>query len=956
MDDINQEQKKLDSKNPKPTIPGSLDSIKQRAIFPIKKRGYQSILVDFFAYYFKYKKLYQKIEQEKLLKGKVKLQIPINPSKYEFTKHFPEHSDILNECIAKYPYESLRIFKAVIENQIYPNSDKILVSFIYDIKKDKSFLKNHYFDDINKSENKLDKFSILKGFSQKNKKRSIIKIPKEYQYKCLNCGLEFGWIKEIPPNKCYNPKCKSSAQKHFKLIQITEIKKIIIFSLRDKNDNIIPCRIIDNVEFFENMDLNMETSIDVQGIQRIEEIKDKSGNRITQQYFEVIDIKVLKRFENISVTIGNYFNGIKELQSTEQGLIVYRYTEKDIYSNKILDGPIALLDIYDGENERYYEVELDGVIICKNKKDLILYIENNTNLSFVSGRDLRDYLSIILRGYEIQKNLKPKLMFNACGIFKTIKDEIVIVYPGQKDMEIRLYGENDFQIDIIERLKKIGIDEKGDLTKVYFDLIHLDTIPFKNIIITIGYCAISPLFYVLKDYLDVFPNLFAKGIPGTGKTFTFETFFNIFFGTEMQSPESIDSIARLTKMSTAYTTPMYVDNIEGIGDNQMNFIIVNSTRKLKRERMRKDQSRISEQTYPSYTGTTNKGDFLKTEKAFRLRCLILNWNKKIKSDEKGIIFQKLYSKIKKGKIFGYYLLNKAKEFIKNEISGDESDYEKLISLIDIYKKKITELLRKDNIELIDIRRETIYSLIYLGIQFWNYVFKIHNLESKQIKNILNLENKKFIEIIQELEQDLESIGFEEFENILEFFRKKEREYKININSDNEIVLLTNFINDYDDWAVPKRYPTLKSLANLGRMESELLGREVKTKMMRIKNIDINRVNIKRGLIFYIEEIEGLMGIKKNKESEEESDIDIINIKETEINDKVLNRIAKMISENNDKAVYVEGVIEVLDLENDLNKENVSRIIDLFIKKKILFNSGKKKDLIQLTEKGKLLFI
>ncbi|GAG75911.1 unnamed protein product, partial [marine sediment metagenome] len=305
-----------------------------------------------------------------------------------------------------------------------------------------------------------------------------------------------------------NPKCKANAQKHFELKQITEIRREKIFSLKDKNDNIIPCKIIDNVEFFEDSQLDMETSIEVQGILKLEEVKDREGKTKTQRYLEVIDIKALKRFENISIIIGNYFNGIKELQSTEQGLIVYRHTEKDIYSNKVLDGPIALLDIYDGESDRYYEVELDGVTICKNKKDLISYIENDTNLSFVSGRDLRDFVSIILRGYEIQKNLKPKLMFNACGVFKTIKDEIVIVHPGQKDMGIKLYGENDFQIDVIERLKKVGIDEKGDLTKVYFDLIHLDTIPFKNMVITIGYYAISPFFYALKDYLDIFPNLY----------------------------------------------------------------------------------------------------------------------------------------------------------------------------------------------------------------------------------------------------------------------------------------------------------------------------------------------------------------------------------------------------------------------------------------------------------------
>jgi len=955
MEETKQDKERLDDKIPKPTIPGSLDSIKQRAIFPIEERGYQSVLVDYFVYYYIYKKLYEEIEQQKLLKGKVKLQIALNPSKYEFTKHFPKHSDILNECIAKYPYESLRMFKTVIENQIKPNTDKILVSFIYDIKKDKSFLRYILFDDIKKLEDKLDKFIILKGFSQKSKKKSIIEIPEERQYVCLKCNTEFSWTKKIPPNKCYNPKCKANAQKHFELKQITEIRRERIFSLRDKKDNVIPCKIIDNVEFFEGSQLDMETSIEVQGILKLEEVKDKDGNRITQRYLEVIDIKTLKSFENIGVTIADYGHAIKELQSTEQGLIVYTYGDKYTSFNKILDGPIALLDIYDGESERYYEVELDGVIICKNKQDLISYIENDTNLSFVSGRILQNYLSIILQGYEKQKNLKPKLMFNACGVFKTIKDEIVIVYPDQKDMGIRLYGENDYQTDIIEKLTKIGIDEKGDLAKVYFDLIHLDTIPFKKMVMLIGYCAISPFFYALKDYLDIFPNLFAIGIPGTGKTTAFEEFSSKLYGTETLLPESIDSMARLTKVSTAFTTPEYIDNIEGVGDKQMNFIIVNSTRKLKRERMRKDQSRISEQTYPSYMGTTNKGDFLKTEKAFRLRCLILNWNKRIKSDGEGEIFKKLEGKIKKGKIFGYHLLNKAKGFIKNEISDDISDYEKLTLLIDINKEKITELFRKEKIELIDIRRETIYSLIYVGIQFWDYIFEIHNLESKRIKDILNLENKKFIEIIRELEQELKSIGFEEFENILEFFRKNEGIYKINRNRDNEIVLLTNFINDYDEWAVRKKYPILKSLSNLGRIESELLGKEVKTKKMRIKNIDTNRMNEKRGLIFYIEEIEKIMEIERDKESEEERKIDIINIKETEINEKVLNRIAKMISENNNKAVYVEGVVEVLNLEDDLNKENVSKIIDVFIKKGFLFNPGKKENLIQFTEKGKLLF-
>ena len=176
--------------------------------------------------------------------------------------------------------------------------------------------------------------------------------------------------------------------------------------------------------------------------------------------------------------------GIYKLLSTKDGIIyrqIKKYKIKNTdefyeidFNQPILDVAFNLNALYLTQNEqRFYEVKIGKEDICLSKNELLDFIENERNYSYVSGKDLKNYISIILRGYEKKYKLNPTPMYPTIGIFRKQNGDFEITYPGIK--EIKLYGENDYQKRIIAFCEKKGIDIKGELTTLFmrsFIMIH----------------------------------------------------------------------------------------------------------------------------------------------------------------------------------------------------------------------------------------------------------------------------------------------------------------------------------------------------------------------------------------------------------------------------------------------------------------------------------------------------
>ncbi len=619
--------------------------------------------------------------------------------------------------------------------------------------------------------------------------------------------------------------------------------------------------------------------------------------------------------------------GIYKLLSTKGG-IIYRQIKKYKIKNTdefyemnfdtpILDVPFDLTCLYLTQNEeRFYEVKIGAEERCLSKSDLLDFIDNKRNYSYVTGKEYKNFISIILRGYEKKYNLEPISMFPTIGVFLTQNKELKIIYPGIKN--IKLYGENDFQKEIISFCEKKGIDTNGDLTTPFYEIIHNNSLPLSVRLITSGYIAISPFFYALKDYLDIFPNLFWIAPPGTGKTTFFELMGNIIYGTELQNADDVNSQARLSKIPTSHTTPLPIDDMDELKEIQMSFIKSISTRKKGRIRMggKDKQEILREEVYASFMGTANEDDFIQGEDnmAFRIRALTFRAFKRVDIlKDKGFKkFDENIKEIKQGKIFGYYLLKNALEFIKKTDNLIENaSYEKFTNFIDNIKERLIDyFLKKFGNEYIDPRRITIYSLILVGLYFWRYLFNKHKLNVDILSKVIDFEeNNMFLQFIIDLEEIEQIYSLQDFGRIVDFYEDPKSAFKryFNNKNDKEIVLGRDFINEYDKWAGVRRYEPLKHLTTIANMESRLLMRRIETGSERVIDQESETSFDKPiwGIIFYLNEIKEKMvyldKIKKKMDYDEK-------IKREK---GIIERIEKAFESNDFKGLEENALKQIL---------------------------------------------
>jgi len=431
---------------------------------------------------------------------------------------------------------------------------------------------------------------------------------------------------------------------------------------------------------------------------------------------------------------------------------------------------------------------------------------------------------------------------------------------------------------------------------------------------------------------------------------------NISYGTELKNADDVNSQPRLTKIPTSHTTPLLIDDMDKLGNIQMSFIKSISTRKKGRERMTSKQKVIIEPVYASFMGTANDDDFIQGGEniAFRVRALILRDFKKIEiNKERGFKkFNENIKKINQGKIFGYYLLKNALDFIKEiDNSIENTPYEKLTSFIENIKDRLIKYFsEKFGNDYIDPRRITIYSLILTGLYFWRYIFNKHELNVDVLSKVIAFEeNDTFLEFIIELEGIEQLFSLQDFEKIIDFYENPRYEFKkyYNNEKDKEIVIGSDFIHAYDKWARERGYETLKHLTTIADMESRILMKRIGSIPTRVISQDSLTPYKKqiRGVILYLNEIREKMRFKEEENKINERKDIITGKDERKIIelDTIMGRIYEIFEKNNNKALEKESLIQVLEI--DFSKNSIEKVIKLQIENKNLIKT--KEDYLKL---------
>ncbi|MGQ4874581.1 MAG: hypothetical protein ACP6IY_10985 [Promethearchaeia archaeon] len=859
---------------------------------------YQTKLENFFIYYIMQKDILEEIKyQYELNPDNIKVQLPLNPLNFDFEKKYglmAKVAKILENCFLNFPYETLKVFRNVLIREIekkFNTNINIVVSYDFDLAKDSHIIEDLYFDDWKDVFNKLNNgFFIFEGY---------------YQIKDI-IDIRPSWDRDIR------------------------------FIIKDKDGNKRECIINRNINYFKALKLDMDTPILMQAYlhEEIDENRNSSKFRIY-----IIDIKVLKKFEAISVKLWDNHLGKAKLHNTIDGLFLYTHTKKGaIYEKRILSVPINLINIFKGQNELFYKIELDGECVIYTKSGLIDYIDNETTYSYVSSSDLKRYITAILDEYRTKKRIIPGHMFPTIGVFDINENRqkiLKVVHPFRDDISV--FGENSVQVKLIENIKERGIDEKGELAEIYHKIINMEVMEEWKRITILGMSGIMPYCYAIRAKLDIFPNLFIIGVPESGKSTILKIFMNEMYGTKMKDPDNIKSMSRLTLYATETTTPINFDDIDDMPDEAIAFIKSNSTEKGTRDRNTKTQQMKSEQYYPCFCGTANEKHWIKGKKnsAFRSRCFIIEIPKRFNLIKYRKEFEKLYSKIKNNKLFGFYFLEKGLEFIENNIEG-KTNYEKFINLLKKNEDIILDFLDKNKID-IGARRATMYILLYTGLQLWNYIFKIKGLDNSIIAKYLSINNGYFAEIINNLEITNKKIMLEDIEGILAYW---EELYGDNYNStplkdkNGNYIVDRTFITKYDAFARMRGYTTLKTLNALAELQNEILSKQIKPKSIRVK-IGYDE-KIIWGIPFYYNELMDLFRDKKEKS--EKLDNILFSSKELDY-DKVFNKIKELIDENKGRPLEKSTLIQIIDIEFDnLNRENIEEIINRMIKYELLYET------------------
>ena len=836
----------------------------------------------FFKQYYSFGGLKDKVEQFDDLDKVYKIEIPINPKAYDLKIYTEEtiefiqnrfHNDlrlILNSCERVIYHETKRLLNKRLDNLIVCFDYSTSKEYLEELKEN-----DIYFD------NRQDLIVSRIGLCQYLLKNYDKDANPEFRFYCIFEG------------------------------NYTEMRDDSItwenrFGIKDVNEDTTLAKYWKHKTYFTEKGLGLEVSLVVQAFLHLKYrmINDKWSIIPNEVYLEIIDLDVVKAFKPISITLAKNRFGVVKLENTPKGLRKYRYASKGEPSYEIiLHKPIDLLNYYKGENELFYRIQIGKEEVTKTKSDICNWIELETNFASISGKELKDSISNVLFAYIKEKKLIPLPMFHTAGIFLR-EDEFVIVHPFKEDLTV--IGENDIQHEYIERIKDKGLDVNGDLIKAFYNVLEIKGIREDIRAGIFGYSSIQPFFFALSKTLDIFPNIFVIGIHGSGKTTLTEILFNLLFGTKMKSPDSIDSPARITKYSTESTFTLNIDDVDILEEKLMNFIKTSSTRKGTRDRLTRDQKLLTEQTYTSFVGTANNRNFLSGNEndAFRKRCLIYETMEGINITEDRTIFEEVKFSIIEGKIVGFYLLEKAIEFFKSLSKRDSTAYFKFIAHINEIKKKLKQKIIEKEIPLSDGRRLTVYSLIYIGWEIWDYVFTQKGLESKILKTYLDLNDATFWNFIKGLEETEKDITITTFESVLEFFEQKRETFIGKKTSRGDIFIQAYFIEQYDKFAKMRGYDTLRSLKGFAHLQSQILGYDVNPGRRYVRNSADGSAKTEYGCIFHYQLIKDKR-LKRVKDG--------LSVEDKKKMSNLIKKVWEIFEDNNFKMIDVDDLQEVLEV-------------------------------------------
>jgi hypothetical protein len=545
---------------------------------------------------------------------------------------------------------------------------------------------------------------------------------------------------------------------------------------------------------------------------------------------------------------------------------------------EIISEPVELIDCYiSGSGDMYFETKINGATVCDTKENIVKHLQLKTCfirtrfISLVSTAIGSLFSEIIKR-----KKIKPKSMFPAVGIFKNSKENFVLTYPKLKG--IKVFAENAAQQLGIDNIGKKKLDLKGILGKYFYNLLKLKQVPDTIKFITMGYVAIEPFFEALKDKLDIFPNIFwVHHLSSVGKSSFFELIGNHLYGTDLLSKDNVNSISRLTMFLTSTTFPLVIDDINDLKPDLLDILKSPSTNRTARMRLNKDQQMKVSQTLCSIMGTANSKNFLsgRLNQAFRDRSLIFTKGDPIKDDKNSRIWDDNYYHVKTGPIFGAYFLQTSIKYFGNYKKGN-TDYNNFLSMYQMYLDKIKKGIKARLIKTLSRRRVEMYVLVYIGMKLWEHVFDSLNLDFKELKEFLDLNNDAFFESIKDQEAGQKSSSGAEFEQILAFFEEYrwedyhyttkfgKRKFESLVDTHGIPVVKSDFVTHYDEWARRKGYETLGSLTQLAELESSLLqgsGKDIRKKTIVVRTpreaqgVTSNRVS---GVPLYVEDIKKLI--------------------------------------------------------------------------------------------------
>lgn len=849
----------------------------------------------FFKQYYSFGGLKDKVEQFDDLDKIYKIEIPINPKAYDlkiYTEETTEfiqnkfHDDlrlILNSCERVIYHETKRLLNKRLDHLIVCFDYSTSEEYLEELKEN-----NIYFD------NRQDLLVSRIGLCQYLLKNYDKDAKPEFRFYCIFEG------------------------------NYTEMKDISItwenrFGIKDTDEETILAKYWKHKTYFAEKELGLEVPLVVQAFLHLKyRMRNEKWSIIPKEvYLEIIDLEVVKAFKPISITLAKNRFGVVKLENTPKGLRKYRYASEGEPSYEIiLHKAIDLLAFYEGENELFYEIKIGKKEVCKTKSDIYNWIELETNFASTSGKDLKDAISNVLFAYIKEKKLTPLPMFHTAGIFLK-DDEFVIVHPFNENLTV--IGENDIQHEYIERIKDKGLDINGDLIKAFYDVLEIKGIREDIRVGIFGYTSIEPFFFALSKVLDIFANIFVIGIHGSGKTTFMEILFNFLFGTKMKSPDSIDSPARITKYSTESPFTLNIDDIDDLEEKLMSFIKTSSTRKGTRNRLTRDQKLISEQTYTSYAGTGNNRNFLSGNEnnAFRKRCLIFETMEGINITEDTTIFEEAKFDIAEGKIVGFYLLEKAIEFFKSLSKRNSTAYFKLTAHINKIRKKLKQRIIEKGIILSDGRRLTIFTLIYIGWEIWDYVFTQKGLKSEILKRYLNLDGETFWNFIKGLEETEKDITITTFDALLEFYEQKRGSFIGKKTSRGDVFIQTNFIEQYDKYAKQRGYDILKNLKEFAHLQSQILGYDVKPETKHVHNSEDGTSKTEYGCVFHYQLIKDkrLKGVK-----------DGLSVEDKKKMSNLIKKVWEIFEDNGFKMIDIDNLQEVLEVYFE-DKDYVENALD-----------------------------